>query len=193
MTLLEPETYETFREVGRDLFLAGLVTARSGNLSVRRGDRILITRSGSMLSRLAPRDVLETGIDAGPDDEGCSRELVVHRAIYRATAARAICHAHPPHTMYRSMVDDEIRPIDSEARAVIADAVPVLAPERKIASPEAAVMLAEALKSVPVAVLRTHGPFAVGETLWDAWGLVGVLEDSCRILNLRDAGGLPLR
>lgn len=185
-------SYDLFREVGRDLFLAGSVTARVGNLSVRHADRILITRSGSMLSRLEPTDLIETGIEPGPSDEGCSRELVVHRAVYQATDARAICHAHPPHTMFRSLVEDEIRPLDSEAGCVIGEAIPVLVPREKIGSAEAAAMLAEALQAVPIAVLRTHGPFAVGETLWDAWGLIGVLEESCHILDLRDAAGLPL-
>ncbi|MFA5844442.1 MAG: class II aldolase/adducin family protein [Coriobacteriia bacterium] len=184
--------YELFREVGRDLFLAGSVTARHGNLSVRVDDRIIITRSGSMLSRLEPHDLIETGMEPGSSDEGCSRELVVHRAVYHATDARAICHAHPPHTMFRSLVEDEIVPLDSEAGCVIGSAIPVLVPEVKIGSAEAARMLAEALRAVPVAVLRTHGPFAIGETLWDAWGMVGVLEESCHILNLRDATGLRL-
>lgn len=184
--------YELFREAGRDLFLAGNVTARSGNLSVRSGDRILITRSGSMLSRLQPGDIIETGMNPEPADEGCSRELVVHRAIYAATDAGAICHAHPPQTMYRSLVEDMIRPLDSEGVAVIGPEIPVLAPAVKIASPEAAVLLAEALRAVPVAVLRSHGPFATGATLWDAWGYVSVLEDSCQILNLAQACALPL-
>ncbi len=182
--------YELFREVGRDLFLAGSVTARHGNLSVRQGDRIIITRSGSMLSRLEPSDLIMTGMEPGPSDEGCSRELVVHRAVYHATDALAICHAHPPHTMFRSLVDDEIRPLDSEAACVLGEAVPVLVPAEKIGSAEAAELLAEALRSVPIAVLRTHGPFAVGETLWEAWGFVGVLEESCHILDLRDGTGL---
>lgn len=184
---------DLFRAVGRDLFLAGCVTARHGNLSVREGDSIFITRSGSMLSRLEPKDIIETGMDPGPRDEGCSRELVVHRAVYEATTAGAICHAHPPHTMYRSLVDDVIHPVDSEAGCVIGESVPVLVPEVKIGSAEAAMLLAAALRDVPVAVLRTHGPFAVGETLWDAWGYIGVLEASCHILNLRDSTGLPLR
>lgn len=185
--------FDVFREVGRDLFLAGSVTARHGNLSVRRGDTIVITRSGSMLSRLEPSDLIETGMEPGPRDAGCSRELVVHRAVYAATGAEAICHAHPPHTMFRSLVDDVIRPLDSEAGCVIGAEVPVLVPEIKIGSPEAAELLADALKTVPVAVLRTHGPFAIGSTLWDAWGLIGVLEESCHILNLRDGTGLSLR
>jgi len=184
--------YELFREVGRDLFLAGHVTARHGNLSVRDGDRIFITRSGSMLSRLEPSDIIETRLDPSPLDEGASRELVVHRAVYRATSAGAICHAHPPHTMYRSLVEDTIVPVDSEARCVIGESVPVLVPQVKIGSPEAAEMLAQALQTVPVGVLRTHGPFAVGETLWDAWGIIGVLEESCHILDLADSVGRPL-
>lgn len=185
--------YELFREVGRDLFLSGQVTARHGNLSVRQGDAIFITRSGSMLSRLECDDIIETRMEPSELDEGCSRELVVHRAVYRATDAGAICHAHPPHTMYRSLIEDVIRPIDSEARFVIGDEVPVLSPKQKIGSAEAAEMLSDALRRVPVAVLRTHGPFAVGKTLWDAWGVIGVLEESCHILDLRDSTGLPLR
>jgi len=184
--------YELFRDVGRDLFLAGHVTARHGNLSVRDGDRIYITRSGSMLSRLEPNDIISTRIEPSDRDRGCSRELVVHRAVYQATEATAICHAHPPHTMFRSLVEDAIHPLDSEARFVIGDSVPVLVPKVKIGSAEAAEMLATALQSVPVAVLRTHGPFAVGESLWDAWGIITVLEESCHILDLRDGTGLPL-
>jgi L-fuculose-phosphate aldolase len=184
--------YELFREVGRDLFLAGHVTARHGNLSVRDGDRIYITRSGSMLSRLEPNDIISTRMEPSDRDRGCSRELVVHRAVYEATDATAICHAHPPHTMFRSLVEDAICPLDSEARFVIGDSVPVLVPKVKIGSPEAAEMLAKALQSVPVAVLRTHGPFAIGDTLWDAWGIITVLEESCHILDLRDGTGLPL-
>jgi L-fuculose-phosphate aldolase len=184
--------YELFREVGRDLFLAGHVTARHGNLSVREGDRIFITRSGSMLSRLEPSDIIETGMEPSETDEGCSRELVVHRAVYHATDAKAICHGHPPHTMYRSLIEDAIVPLDSEASFVIGASIPVLVPQLKVGSPEAAVMLAEALQTVPVAVLRTHGPFAIGQTLWEAWGQIGVLEESCHILDLRDSTGLPV-
>lgn len=145
-----------------------------------------------MLSRLEPSDIIETGIEPGPRDEGASRELVVHRAVYQATDAQAICHAHPPHTMYRSLVEDTICPVDSEAHHVIGDSVPVLVPKLKIGSPEAAEMLAEALQGVPVGVLRTHGPFAIGDTLWDAWGVIGVLEQSCHILDLCDGVGKPL-
>ena len=51
-----------FQRFGRDLFLAGLNSSHSGNLSVRRGDKIIITRRGSMLGNLAEQDIIETGL-----------------------------------------------------------------------------------------------------------------------------------
>jgi L-fuculose-phosphate aldolase len=182
-----------FAEVGRDLFLTGAVTTHGGNLSVRDGDRIFISRRGSMLGRMRDGDVIETSIEPCAADEHCSRELVVHRAIYQATDAKAIVHAHTVHTIYRSFVADEIRPIDSESRYVIGLSVPVFAPAETIASPEAAEMLSEALGHLSVAVLRSHGPFAIGESLEEAFYRISALEASCQILDLRDTTGLPQR
>ena len=54
---------EQFRSIGRDLFLAGVISSHGGNLSVRQGDRILITRRGSMLAQLEERDIIETGLE----------------------------------------------------------------------------------------------------------------------------------
>ena len=38
-----------FQTVGRDLFTRGLVSSNSGNLSMRLGDQVIITRRGAML------------------------------------------------------------------------------------------------------------------------------------------------
>lgn len=187
------ELFGLFRDVGRDLFLSGLVTARHGNLSVRVGDAIVITRTGSMLARLGEGDLVTTGIEAGPSDAGASRELPVHRAIYAATDALAVCHAHPPHTIARSLMGDAIESLDSEAALVIGRAVPVIAPSAAGHAPVAPELVADALRDTPVAVIRGHGPFAIGPTLWDAAGLIGILERSCEILDIVDASGRALR
>jgi L-fuculose-phosphate aldolase len=152
-------------------------------MSVRDGGRIVITRRGSMLGRLGDDDLVEVGMEPGPADERCSRELVVHRAIYAATGANAIVHAHPVHTIARSFVSDTITPADSEGLYVLGD-VPVVSSEVTIASPEAAAVLAEALREAPVAVLRTHGPFARGASLEEAFMYVSALEASAQILDL---------
>jgi L-fuculose-phosphate aldolase len=172
---------DDFQAVGRDLFLSGAVTTHGGNLSVRRGDRVLITRRGSMLGRLTDDDIVDVPLaDDGVDRPEASRELVVHRAIYQATDAAAVVHAHPPYTIACSLTEDEIVSLDSEARLLLGT-VPVLAPETLVGSPEAAGMLAGALAEHPIAVLRSHGPFSRGETLEEAFMWVSILEAACKI------------
>lgn len=185
--------YQQFRDTGRDIFTAGLISSHGGNISVRDGDDILITRRGSMLGRLGETDLVRTSVSPCSADEHCSRELVVHRAIYGACGALAVAHAHGIHTVYRSLVGDSIQPIDSESRYVIGASIPVLAPSETIGSAEAAQMLARAFADgARIAVLRTHGPFAIGETLDEAFYHLTCLEASCRLLDLRDSVGLPL-
>ncbi len=189
----ENDRESRFRLIGRDLFVSGAVTSHGGNLSESDGSRIWISRRGSMLGRMGEGDVVETGWLEGQCDVDCSRELVVHRAIYHATGARAIVHAHTVNTIFRSMIEDAIEPVDSESKLILGSSVPVLTPKEKIGSAEAAEMLAEVLSSGSViAVLRTHGPFAIGDTLEEAFYRVSALEASCSLLNLRDSTGRTL-
>lgn len=183
--------FEQFSWVGGDLYRSGAVSSHGGNLSVRLADdRLLITRTGSMIGRLTPDDLIETSLAAcgDPRDEGCSVELVVHRAIYAATGAGAVVHAHSIETVVRSFVDDLIVPLDSESKLRLID-VSVIVSAETIGSAEAGEKLAAALRHRRVAVLRGHGPFAIGETLEDAYQAVSCLEASCRILNALEAMG----
>ncbi len=184
---------EQFAQVGRDLFLSGAVSSHGGNMSVRVGDRMLITRRGSMLGRLTERDVIETGL-AQDDSEVAlaSTEIVVHRAVYAKTNALAIVHAHPVHTIVRSLVEDEVVPIDSEASYLL-HKVPVFALALTAGSTQVADVVSDGLKEYKCVLLRGHGPFAIGTVLEEAFQWVSCLEAACRILNLRDSLGLPVK
>lgn len=177
--------HEEFARIGRDLWLSGAVSSHGGNMSVCDGDRIFITRTGSMLGHLGEDDVVETTLAArgDPRDESCSVELVVHRAIYAATDASAIVHAHTVHTIARSLIEDRIVPVDSESLLRLTD-VPVVTASRTVGSPEAGALLADALRDRRCAVLRSHGPFAIGSSLEDAFQAISCLEASCQILNV---------
>jgi L-fuculose-phosphate aldolase len=181
--------FEEFSWIGRELYTSGAVSSHGGNMSVRVGeDRLLVTRTGSMIGRLTPADLIETSLAAcdDPADESCSVELVVHRAIYAVTGARAIVHTHAIHTVARSLIDDLIVPADSESKLRLID-VPVVVASETIGSAEAGEKLALALRDRRVAVLRSHGPFARGETLEDALQAVSCLEASCHVLNVLDS------
>lgn len=181
------------QEVGRDLFLAHLVSSHGGNISVRHGDTILITRTGTQIGRLGDDDFVAVPLE-GPSelDTQASSELVVHRALYRATGAGAVVHAHAPKTIYRSLVEDSIEPIDSEARLFL-PIVPVVSSPTTVGSHLAARLLSDAMASCPIAVLRGHGPFSTGDNLMEAYRWVSILECSSELLTTRDSVGLPVK
>ena len=166
-----------FRAVGRDLFLRGLVSSHSGNLSVRHRDSITITRHSSQLGHLGKSDLVTVALDGEiPPEVSPSMELPRHRAIYGATSAWAIVLA-------LSLLADEIAPRDLEG-AYLLGKVPVVEPEDP-----ATEGLAQELARHPIAILRGHGSFAVGDSLGDALQWTMALEDSCLILLwLRMAG-----
>ncbi len=186
--------YEQFRDIGRDLFVSGLITSHGGNMSVRLGDRIVITRRGAVLGRLRPEDLVETGLER--DDAMvtlASTELVVHRAIYRATSALAIVHTHPLHATALSLVEDAVVPVDSEGSYLL-HRVPVVEAARTVGSAEVGRILAEALRDHRVVLLRGHGAFAVGELLEEAYMVSSTLEASARILCiLKSLGKVSIR
>ncbi len=178
---------DLFQRIGRDLFLTGVISSHGGNMSVRMGDRILITRRGSNLAWLEERDIIDIGFQE--DDSNvmlASSEIVVHRAIYQNTTALAIVHAHPPYAIVRSFVADEIVPIDSEGSYLL-KRVPVVATELTIGSTEVAKIVSQQLKEYPIVVLRGHGAFSVGNLLEEAYQWTSSLEVSCKILALAES------
>jgi len=177
--MLDEAMFSAFRDIGRDLFLRGMVSSHAGKLSVRAGGIIWITRKGAMLGRITRDDVIETG-EAGPDppDSRASSELAVHRAIYGATGGRAVVHAHPPYATFLSMFQDELVPVDLEGFHVLGR-VPVVNIGRAAAgAPEAARAVSEALKEHRIVVAKGHGTFARGETLEAAYMATSSVEAS---------------
>lgn len=188
-----------FETIGADLFSSGAVTSHGGNLSMTDGMKIWISRTNSMLGHLASDDIVETDWEIGPLDEGASRELIVHRAMFHGYQQRdglepggftaAIVHAHTRHTIAASLFRDEIVPDDSEGIYTLGDKpVPVVQPADAIGSEEASLMLGQAVfDGASIAIIKGHGPFAIAPTLEEAYRLVSVLEASCEILDIRDS------
>ena len=179
--MIDERIYEMFQEIGRDLFVADMVSSHGGNLSIRLGDRVVIKRRGAMLGRLKPHDLIETGLEK--NDSGvalASTELLIHRTIYQMTPALAIVHCHPRSAIAFSLSRDEIVPIDNEASYLLKK-VPVIWEEFASGSPEMANHLAETLAQYKIVMLRGHGSFAIGQTLDEAFHWSSTLEESCQI------------
>jgi L-fuculose-phosphate aldolase len=180
--MVDERIYEQFREIGRDLYTANMVSSHGGNLSVRLGDRLVIKRRGAMLGNLKPHDLIETGIEK--NDSGvalASTELIVHRTIYKTTPALAVCHCHPRSAIAVSLSREEIVPIDNEASYLLKK-VPVIWEEFASGTPEMANKVANALQNYKIIMLRGHGSFATGQTLEDAFFWSSTLEEACQIM-----------
>jgi L-fuculose-phosphate aldolase len=179
--MIDPRIYEMFREIGRDMFASNLISSHGGNLSIRLGDRVVIKRRGAMLGNLKPHDLIETGLEK--NDSGvtlASTELLIHRTIYMATPALAICHCHPRTAIAFSLSRDQLVPIDNEASYLL-KRIPVVTEEFASGTPQMAHKVAEALKDYKIIMLRGHGSFATGQTLDEAFHWSSTLEESCQI------------
>ena len=171
-----------FQSIGRSLFSRGLVSSQSGNLSIRIGDRLIITRRGSNLGALEERDLIETGLTRNDRyTPMASVELPVHRAIYLNTRARAIVHAHAPHVTALSMFTETISSEHLETFCGLGK-VPVIGWGMEVKPGVFGDILAEELDRNLIVVIKGHGRVAVGQLLDEAYNSTTALEEGCQIL-----------
>lgn len=173
-----------FQTIGHDLFTRGLVSSHGGNLSIRLGEHMIITRRGSRLGCLHEQDLIDTGINKNDRSTPlASIELAVHRAIYKETSALAIVHAHSPHAVALSLTETEIVPSDAEGLSIVGR-VPVLGWHMEIKMGGLADIIAQALKQHKIVMVHSHGSFATGQLLEEAHNYTTILEESCQVIYL---------
>ena len=176
-----------FQKVGQALFQRGMVSSQSGNLSIRMGDHLIITRRGSNLGALQEKDLIETGIHRNDRATPlASVELPVHRMIYQNTQARAIVHAHPTHVTALSMAESEITSDQLEIFCVLGK-VPVVGWGMEVKPGALSDVISDALKINHIVVVRGHGTFAGGTIMDEAFNSTTALEEACEILCLMKA------
>lgn len=178
------DVIERFQHVGDALYRRGLQNSHSGNLSVKVGDRLLITRRGSQLGYLEKGDIVETGLEN--DDSGialASSEVGVHRAIYKNTNALAVVHSHQIAATALTFLQDEIIPIDVEAGYILRK-VPIVNVKEGSGSKEMEEKIPQALKDYQIIMLKGHGSFAIGDHLEEAWHYTETLQNAARIISM---------
>jgi L-fuculose-phosphate aldolase len=173
-----------FQSVGKGLFTRGLISSSSGNLSIRMGEHLIITRRGSNLGELQETDLVETGINKNDRNTPmASVELPVHRAIYQKTQAKAVVHAHPAHVTALSMVEKYIASQHLEVFGSLGK-VPVVGWDMDVKPGGLADIIAETLQINRIVVVHGHGCFAVGQIMDEAYDATTNLEEACQIMCL---------
>src|SRR5947208_2132059 len=172
--VLEKSLLSHFQEVGRDMYLTGLVSSHAGTLSTADGESVRISKRNAMLGRLAAKDFLELSPEGEPSEDA-PEDVLIHRAIYRVTGAKAVIHARPPATMALALVEDRLSPAAGEGADAFGT-VPVAISQRQLGSTEVADLMGQMLKDTRVAVLRGRGVFAWGDDLDQALHMISLLD-----------------
>lgn len=191
---IDIETFNSFDLVGKDLSNRGYNSTHSGNLSMKSGGKVIITRRSSMLGWLQPEDLVVIDLEEEDAHSGliASTESNVHRNIYKLTDAMAIVHAHAPATTALSMIEDEITCIDGEGM-LLYKKIPVIECDVPVGSYEVAEKVAPMLQNYPAVVVRAHGVFAKGITLEDALSVLTGVEQASDIIYRVKLMGQPLK
>lgn len=180
----------------------GLVSGAQGNLSVRTPDGrgILIKARGACFRTLTPLDLLFIDWRGGafntetlaPTTRRPSMELRMHLWLYELSeTTKAIVHAHSPCAAALSLSDEHEIPLaTAEAQERLRN-VPII-PDHKAGSDELASAVRESFShgGVTTAVIRGHGPVAVGATIDEAYDRVEEVEHECSIAVIAHKGGI---
>lgn len=164
-------------EAGRALAAAGLVVGTSGNVSVRDGDRVLLSPKGVALHELAAADVAVVTLDGAVLVGAPTSELELHLAVYRRYDAGAIVHTHAPRATAVACAMDELPVIHYQLLAM-GGAIRV-APFAPFGTAELASSVADALDGRRAALLANHGALTYAATLAEAVERAVALEWAC--------------
>jgi ribulose-5-phosphate 4-epimerase/fuculose-1-phosphate aldolase len=178
---------------GRRLGSRGLIVAAEGNLSVRLGDRVLVTPSGRRKDELGPDDLLlvpadpsEPAVDPDRPDLRPTSDIRIHRAIYAARPdLTAVAHAHLPGSLALTLAGHVPDPAALPETALFIPRLPYL-PLMAMGSAELAAAIADALSDgiEPAAVavlLERHGAVAVGLSIDAAVDRLELVDLLCRV------------
>ncbi len=176
-------------QLGAALYDRGLTPGRTGNLSVRTTDAIMITPTNACLGRLDPERLAVTSI-GGEHLAGDrpSKELVLHRALYRHhPMCTAVAHLHSTSAVAVSCLpgldpDDALPPI-TPYFVMRVGRLPLI----DYAMPGSADLeeqVARASERSRAVLMRNHGSLAAAPSLASAVDAVEEIEQTARLYLL---------
>lgn len=169
----------------------GLVVAGAGNISVRDGDRILISRAGLRFETAESGDFasvnLASGESSGPRP---SSELGLHLGLHQLDLDRAVVHFHGAFSTAVGTVLDALPAIHYSIHRM-GPTVPIV-DYHLFGSPELAAAVHQAAEGgVSAVLLRNHGAVVWADTIPDAVERALLLEWMCEVYWRAQLLGAP--
>lgn len=174
---------------------SGLSAGRSGNVSVRDEDRVLITPTGMAYEELVPSDIVSMGLDGSvmPGSRKPSSEWHFHAAIYAGREdVSAIVHTHSNAATALACLEEGIPAFHYMVAA--AGGMDIrCAPYATFGTEELANFALTALEGRNACLLAHHGVIACGATLPKAYELAVEVETLAdQFGRARALGAVPL-
>jgi ribulose-5-phosphate 4-epimerase/fuculose-1-phosphate aldolase len=196
MPLPRPEIAELVR-AARSLFVRGYSFGTAGNLSVRTGDLIYATPTGSSFETVLPEEIAVCTLDGTIIGSlKPTKELPFHLAAYHARPdARAVVHLHSTYaTAVACLRDLDMASALPPLTAYFAMRVPTLPVVPYLPPGDAALAneVGHLARSTPAMLLRNHGSIAIGKTLQEASALAEEIEQTARLYLLLGDRAQPL-
>ncbi|MFA5529835.1 MAG: class II aldolase/adducin family protein [Thiohalomonadaceae bacterium] len=166
----------------------GYNDSHSGNASVRDGDGLWVTPTGSCADTLQAGELIRCPLDGAPTP-GASLDAPLHQRVYHSNPeALAVLHSHGPYTVAMTLDGQDFCPPDFEAWYYF-KRVPVITIPYEDYTRDAPARVAEVLAHRPVVVVRGHGVFACAPSLNLAYKWTCSLESSAKTAFIaRQAG-----
>ena len=193
--MTEQELRQEIVAVAQAIDRAGFCPSKSGNVSARFGDSLLITPSGLPYAQTKPDDLIHLGLDGTVlgGSRKPSSEWPFHVAIYQARPdAQAIVHTHSPRATALSCTRRGI-PAFHYMIALCGGADVRCAEYATFGTPELAENAVKALEGRKAVLLANHGVIALGQTLAGAHVIVAEVENLAgQYLDILAAGIEPV-
>lgn len=185
-------------DLGASLFARSLTFGRTGNLSVRAGDAVLVTPTGVSLGALSV-DALSVIDLSGRHVAGArpSKEAFLHAAVYRARPdAGAVVHTHSAHSVAVSCLADvdphDVLPPLTAYYVMRVGQLPLL-PYHAPGDASLEDLAERTAAEHHAFLLANHGPVVAGADLAAAADALEELEETARLhLLLRGERTRPL-
>ena len=181
-------------ETGRWIMEKNLTWGTSGNISVREGDRIYVTASGTVIGDLREEDITVVDLE-GKVLEGRkpSKETGMHLEVYRnRPEVAAVLHASPFWTTFAACTTMEMK-TDLFIESMYYDEKLLRVPYFHAGSSALAEAVSKVAEKTHVILMEHHGMLCYDQNLKECRSALEVTENVCRMNLMAQSAGIPLQ
>lgn len=180
-------------ETGKWIMAKGLTWGTSGNISVRDGDKVYVTASGTVLGDLHEDDISIVNIEGVLlDGKKPSKETGMHLEVYRKCPdVNAFLHASPFWTTFAACTDIRIK-TNLFIESMYYDEELLHIPYFHAGSKELAEAVSEVADKTHVILMDHHGVLVYDRNLGECRSALEVTDNVCHMNIVARSSGINL-